>query len=153
MSEAYITLIAIMLLGGLVKNIPVVAGAGVLLVLKLFNLKSIIVYFDNKGIQLGLIILFVALLAPIALGEYRIADITQFIREPLAILALIMGLAVTLFAKQGIALMADSPLVVPLAILGIITGVVFFKGVPTGPLIASGLTAAIYGLIQFITGG
>ncbi len=149
MSEPYIILLVVLGLAFISKNIPVSAAVIVLLILKTFRLNSVIMFFDNRGIQIGLVFMMVALLAPIVLGEFGLDKFPDFMKEPVGILSCIVGIAVTIFASQGVDLMAKNPVIVPMTIVGIIAGVVFFKGVPTGPLIASGLTAVLYGLIKF----
>lgn len=149
MTESYIILLIILILGLIVKNTSLTVAVGILLVLKILRLNQILRYMDHKGIQLGLIILMVGLLAPVALGEFGLEKFTGFFKSPLAILALGVGLFVTIFARQGVQMMANNPIVIATTILGILIGVIFFKGVPVGPLVASGLTAAIYGLIKF----
>lgn len=149
MSEAYILLFVILLLGLIAKNFSVIIAVGVLLALKLLRLKGVLHFFDQKGVEIGLTIMMIALLAPIALGTIGVDKFAKLLREPVGIFAVIIGVAVTIIARQGVELMASNPSIVPVAIGGIIIGVALFKGVPVGPMVASGLTAAIWGIFKF----
>lgn len=148
MSEAYILLFVILLLGLVARNLSVIVAVSILLALKLLRIKVVLNFFDQKGIDIGLTIMMVALLAPVALGTFGVDKFAKFVREPIGILAVIIGIAVTVIARQGVDLMATNPIIVPMAIAGIIIGVVLLKGVPVGPLVASGLTATIWWFLK-----
>lgn len=149
MSEAYIMLLVILLLGLVAKNLSVIIAVGILLAFKLFRLKVVLSFFDQKGMDIGLTIMMVALLAPIAMGSFGMEQFTKVLREPLGVVAIILGVTVTVIARQGVNLMASTPTIVPMAISGIIIGVVLLKGVPVGPMVATGLTAALWGILKF----
>lgn len=148
MSQSYILLVVILILGAISKNTSVLISVGVLLLLKLLRLKTVLAYADTKGMDIGLTIMMIGLLASVATGKFGVTQFTHFIKNPVGILALVIGIGVTLIARQGVLLMSINPAIVPMAIAGVILGVVLFKGVSVGPLIASGLTAVLYGLVK-----
>ncbi len=152
MSESYIILLVTLGLALIVRNKSVLIALGILLVLKVLRLNSLIKYIDDNGMEIGLTILMIALLAPIAMGEFGTDKFLRFIKDPLGILAVVIGVLVTILARQGVQLMNENPMVVGMSIVGIIIGVVILKGVSVGPLVASGITAAIYGLVKYFCG-
>jgi uncharacterized membrane protein (DUF441 family) len=99
---------------------------------------------DQNGIKLGLLFLLLAVLAPIAKGELGFAEISDSYKSLLGGMALLSGVLATQIISRGIVLLDSEPQLVVGILLGSIIGIVFFNGVPVGPLLAGGLTAIFY---------
>lgn len=63
-------------------------------------------------------------------------------------IAIIAGIAVAILSKYGIDQLANVPQITVMLVLGTIIGVVLFKGVAAGPVIASGMTYLIVSLFN-----
>ena len=137
--EAYGIIIGLAVFSYLAHNTTVAAASGILLVLKLLVPEEKLIYFGDHGLNWGVIVLTAAMLTPIATGALGISDILNVFKSPMGIASLVMGCIVALFGRWGAELMTADPEVVASLMVGTIIGVVVFKGIPVGPLIASGI--------------
>ncbi|WP_408955429.1 DUF441 domain-containing protein [Natroniella sp. ANB-PHB2] len=144
--DANLVLVIILVLGLIVKNDSLIVSAILLLGTRIFKLDALLNLIDNYSVRLGIILIMLGVLAPLATEELKVEGGLASLLEPLAIVGIVMGVAVTQFTREGIWLMETDPTVTVNLILGIIFGVAFFNGLPSGPLIASGITAVLYKL-------
>lgn len=130
-------------IGLVAKNQSLLIAVGVLLVIKLLGFDSkAFSYIQGKGINWGVTIITIAVLAPIASGEIGFKDLTGAFKTPYAWIALISGILVALLAKGGVILLAADPHITTALVLGTILAVSLFKGVAVGPLIGAGIAYA-----------
>jgi uncharacterized membrane protein (DUF441 family) len=134
----------IILVIGLASGNSLVAGASaVLLFMESAGFSGAIVFLEEKALQLGLIFLTVAVLAPLAVGKITSEQIINALFTLPGILAVIGGAAATYISGQGISLLTRHPNIVSGIILGTIVGVIVLRGIPVGPLAAAGITALL----------
>lgn len=150
MEQSYIILLIILTLGLLIKNNPLAISSSLLILLKLLKLDVFFPKLEANGLKLGVIILTIGILTPIAEGQYTIKDILTSVKSPLGISAIIAGTLVILFTSKGYVLLTEDPAIVIPIVIGSILGLIFFKGVPVGPLIAAGITVIIYNISKCI---
>jgi uncharacterized membrane protein (DUF441 family) len=143
-----LVLIVITVLGLIAKNNSLIISGIVLLAVRLLKAEQFLSIIDNYSVKIGIILIMLGVLTPLATGDLKLEGITENLLNPLAILALVMGVLVTQFTREGLWLMENQPTVTVSLVSGVILGVAFFKGVPSGPLIASGITAVVYKLIS-----
>ncbi len=101
--------------------------------------KSILMFLDKYGLELGVIVLMMGVLAPFALGRLNIAAIFHVFKTYKGFIGIIAGIIVAVSAAKGGHLLAIEPTVVTAVIAGTILGITVFKGYPVGPLIGSGI--------------
>ncbi|PWW26095.1 uncharacterized membrane protein (DUF441 family) [Cytobacillus oceanisediminis] len=139
-SQSLIFLLLLLAIGVVAKNQSLIVAVFVLIVLKAAGLDSkSFSFLQSKGINWGVTIITIAVLAPIASGEIGFRDLTGAFKSPFAWIALISGMAVALLAKGGITLLAEDPHITTALVLGTILAVSLFKGVAVGPLIGAGI--------------
>ncbi|CAM3886849.1 DUF441 domain-containing protein [Cytobacillus oceanisediminis] len=139
-SQSLIFLLLLLAIGVVAKNQSLIVAVFVLIVLKAAGLDSkSFSFLQSKGINWGVTIITIAVLAPIASGEIGFRDLTGAFKSPFAWIALISGMAVALLAKGGISLLAEDPHITTALVLGTILAVSLFKGVAVGPLIGAGI--------------
>lgn len=142
------TLIILLVLAGLgivSHNNTVAIAMLVLLIVRITPLSSTFPWIEKYGLTIGIIILTVAVMAPIATGKISAATIGRSFLQWQSILAIVVGIAVSWLGGRGITLMSNSPSLVAGLLIGTIAGVALFKGVPVGPLIAAGLLSLFIG--------
>ena len=133
------------------KNQSLIIAVIVLLVLKLAGLDSkVFSFIQGRGINWGVTIITIAVLAPIASGEIGFKDLSGAFKSPYAWIALISGILVALLAKGGVTLLATDPHITTALVLGTILSVSLFKGVAVGPLIGAGIAFMAMKLFEFI---
>lgn len=138
--EAYAFLAILLVIAYFSKNQSMMVAVIVLLLMKIVGLDAkAFGYLQAKGINWGVTVITVAVLAPIAAGQIGFKDLTEAFRSPYAWIALLSGMAVALLAKGGVTLLADDPHITTALVLGTILSISLFQGVAVGPLIGAGI--------------
>jgi uncharacterized membrane protein (DUF441 family) len=151
-SESVLFLGLLLVIGFIAKNSSLMISIGVLFFLKVLGMDSkIFSYIQTKGINWGVTVITIAVLAPIASGEIGFKDLTGAFKSPYAWVALISGMLVALLAKGGVKLLANDPQITTALVLGTILSVSIFKGVAVGPLIGAGIAYAGMKVIGFFS--
>lgn len=149
-NQAVLFLLLLLVIGIIAKNNSLLIAIVVLLVLKISGLETkSFTLLQSKGINWGVTIITIAVLAPIASGEIGFKDLSNAFKSPIAWIALISGMLVALLAKGGVSLLANDPQVTTALVLGTILAVSIFKGVAVGPLIGAGIAYTAMKLIDF----
>ncbi|ETI68544.1 DUF441 domain-containing protein [Neobacillus vireti] len=149
-SESLLFLLLLLLIGFIAKNSSLMIAIAVLLLLKAIGMEAkSFSFIQSKGINWGVIIITIAVLAPIASGEIGFRDLSGAFKSPFAWIALISGMIVALLAKGGVKLLADDPHITTALVLGTILSVSIFKGVAVGPLIGAGIAYAAMKVFSF----
>lgn len=148
--ESILFLSLLLVIAFIAKNQSLIIAVVVLLVLKLFGFDSkVFSYIQAKGINWGVTIITIAVLAPIASGAIGFKDLSGAFKTPYAWIALISGIVVALLAKGGVTLLASDPHITTALVLGTIIAVSIFKGVAVGPLIGAGIAYMAMKLFEF----
>ncbi|MEH7439803.1 DUF441 domain-containing protein [Neobacillus drentensis] len=151
-SESLLFLFLLLIIGLIAKNSSLMVAVGILFILKAGGLDAKSFSFvQSKGINWGVTIITVAVLAPIASGDIGFKDLTGAFKSSYAWIALISGMAVALLAKGGVKLLADDPQITTALVLGTILSVSLFKGVAVGPLIGAGIAYAAMKVFSFFS--
>ena len=147
----YLTLSALLLLAFVGHNMTVVYATLIVLALKVLSslgLAAGLTALGSHGLNWGIILLTAAILVPIATGEITIGTMVAAFRTPVGIIALVAGLLAAIAGGGGLKLLQTSSELVPALIIGTMAGVIFFRGIAVGPLIAGGLTYFVMFLLQ-----
>ena len=148
MSWENIPLLIILVLSVLGHNQSVAVATGFLLLVKLLGLNSWLPIVESNGINIGITILTIAILTPIATGRISISNIMDAFRSPIGLIALASGVFVAWTAGRGLLFINTSPEMISSLVLGTIVGVCFLQGVAIGPLIAGGLVSLAVTLLN-----
>lgn len=150
-NQSLLFLLFLLLIGFVAKNNSLMIAIGVLLLLKILGMDT--KYFSmlqTKGINWGVTIITIAVLAPIASGEIGFNNLYGSFKSPFAWIALISGIVVALLAKGGVTLLASDPQITTALVFGTILAVSIFKGVAVGPLIGAGIAYIAMKALEFI---
>jgi len=151
MSESTIFLLILLLIGVIAKNNSLIISIIVLLLLKYTPIGDrVFPYLQSKGINLGVTVITIAVLVPIATGEIGFKHLGEALKTPVAWIALLSGIAVALLAKGGVNLLATSPQITAALVLGTVLSVALFKGVAVGPLIGAGIAYLFIWIVDLI---
>lgn len=132
---------------GLASNNHLVAGAAAaLLCAEAAGFAPVIAFLEQRALQLGLVLLTIAVLAPFSTRRIGLEHIVGTFKSLPGLLAIIGGLAATYVNGQGVDLLRSRPEVIVGLIVGTIIGVTAFHGIPVGPLAAAGVTALLLNL-------
>ena len=152
--ESFIFLGIILLVGAITNNKSIVFATIFVLILKcLFNITE---YFKIKGVNIeGIMtqfrkegIITIAILIPIATGEIGFSHLLSAFKSPVGWVAIISGITVSILSSKGVGLLSGQPEITVALVIGTIMGVVFFKGIAAGPVIASGITFCILKVLE-----
>ena len=151
MSQETIFLLILVLLGFVSKNNSVLIAAAFLLCIRLASLGTIAFpWLKDHGINLGVIIITIAVLTPIATGEIRLQEIYTTIDNPHGWIVILAGLGVAVLGGMGLQLLHSDPHMTVGLVIGTIAGVLLFKGIPVGPLIGAGIAVLLIKLYELI---
>ncbi|WP_043934129.1 DUF441 domain-containing protein [Bacillus sp. EB01] len=151
MYQAYLFLFLLLGIAFAAKNQSLMIAITVLLLLKMIGLDGkAFSYLQTRGINWGVTIITIAVLAPIANGTIGFKDLGGAFKSPYAWIALLSGLLVAMLAKGGVTLLAEDPHITTALVLGTILAVSLFNGVAVGPLIGAGIAYAAMKLLDFI---
>ncbi|MFS0636385.1 DUF441 domain-containing protein [Mesobacillus foraminis] len=149
--EPFLFLGLLLVIALIAKNQSLIIAVILLLILKISGLDSKgFSFIQSKGINWGVTVITIAVLAPIASGEIGFKDLSGAFKSPYAWIALISGILVALLAKGGVTLLSEDPHITTALVLGTILAVSLFKGVAVGPLIGAGIAYAAMKLYEFI---
>ena len=151
-SQASLFLLVLLIIGLVAKNQSLIIAAGFLMILKMAGLgDKAFPYLHSKGINLGVTIITIAVLVPIATGEIGFKQLGEAVKSSYAWVALGAGIAVALIAKYGLQLLADDPHITTALVFGTILAVSLFKGVAVGPLIGAGIAYLFMKLVNIFS--
>jgi len=136
-------LVALLLVGIVARSNLIAIAACVLLILRFSNLSFVFPIMERRGLEVGLLFLLLYILVPIAQGMVTEKDLLYNIASIPGMLSIIGGAVATHMNSEGLKLLGLKPETIFSLVIGSIFGIVFFHGVPVGPLMAAGI-AALY---------
>ncbi len=137
---------------GIAGRSPIIATAAcVLLIVKLVHLDRYLPAIERRGLELGLLFLTFSVLVPFASGRIAPKEIAQALSSWPGWLALTGGAIATYVNGKGLELLKLDPQLIVGLVIGSILGIVFFRGVPVGPLMAAGITAILFKVFTLIS--
>ncbi len=142
-------LMIILFLGFLAQARVVVLASIILLLFKELEIKSLVVFFSERGIEIGLVFLLIAIFSSIVVNPVDSEQLKSIFISRRGIIAVLGGLMATKFNGMGLSLLKDTPQITAGIIFGSLIGIIFFDGIPVGPLTAAGLTAIFLQLLGF----
>ena len=140
-----IVLLVLLACGIFSHNTAVTIAAGVLIVFRITPLSEFFPYLQAHGLNIGIIILTIGVLTPIASGKISGEAIINSFMSWKSVFAIGVGLFVAWLGGRGVQLMTNQPNVVAGLLIGTVAGVALLRGVPVGPLIAAGLLSLLIG--------
>lgn len=142
-------LLIILILSVIGNNNSVSIAALVLLLIKLLGFSIWFPVIESYGISIGITILTLGVLTPIAQGRISMSGMLEAFKTPIGLVAIAIGILVAWVAGKGVPFMTGTPEAVTALIIGTIIGVSFFNGLAVGPLIAGGMVSLIVSLLGF----
>lgn len=145
------TFLVILILIGIISKSNIIATAAcILLALKLVKLDRFLPMLERRGLELGLLFLLLAVLVPFADGTVIPTDVSKTITTLPGILAILGGILATHMNGKGLLMLQMEPELVIGIVIGAIIGIVFFHGVPIGPLMAAGIMAVFVDMTKLL---
>lgn len=140
-----VVLIVLLACGIFSQNTAVTIAAAVLIVFRITPLSEFFPFLQQHGLNLGIIILTIGVLTPIASGKLPGEAILKSFLSWKSLLAIAIGIFVAWLGGRGVKLMTNQPDVVAGLLIGTVAGVAVLRGVPVGPLIAAGILTLFIG--------
>ncbi|MCL2897498.1 MULTISPECIES: DUF441 domain-containing protein [Brenneria] len=142
------TLLILLVLAGLgiiSHNMTVTLAILILLAVRITPLNNYFPWIEKYGLTIGIVILTIGVMTPIASGKITAADVINSFLSWKSLLAIVIGVVVSWLGGRGVSLMSSQPSVVAGLLVGTVLGVALFRGVPVGPLIAAGILSLLIG--------
>lgn len=135
-----IVLLILLACGIFSQNNTIIIATALLIIFKMLPFQQPIFDFLQKdGLNIGILILTIAVLSPIASGKISGEMILKSFVSVQSLLAIAVGIFVAWLGGRGVKLMSAEPNVIAGLLIGTVAGVAFLRGVPVGPLIAAGI--------------
>ncbi len=141
-------LVALLLVGILARSNLISIAACILLIVKFSNFNFVFPLLERRGLEIGILFLLLSILVPLAQGMVTAKDLFYNLTSLPGIIAIIGGILATHMNSEGLSLLAIKPEIIFSLVIGSIFGIVFFHGVPVGPLMAAGIAALYLELIH-----
>lgn len=138
-------LLALAGLGFVSHNTTVAVSILVLIVVRVTPLSQFFPWIEKQGLTVGIIILTIGVMAPIASGTLPASTLLHSFTNWKSLIAIAVGVFVSWLGGRGVTLMSSQPSLVAGLLVGTVLGVALFRGVPVGPLIAAGLVSLVIG--------
>lgn len=138
-------LIVLLACGVLSHNSAITIAAAVLIIFKMTPLQVYFPYLQDYALHIGIIVLTIGVLTPIASGRIAGDAILKSFFSWKSVLAILVGVAVAWLGGRGVKLMTNQPNIVAGLLIGTVAGVALLRGVPVGPLIAAGILSLVIG--------
>jgi|SRR5690606_1514026 len=153
-NQPFLFMLLLLAIGFIAKNQSLMIAASILIVLIVIGIDHKI--FDTlqaKGINWGVTVITIAVLAPIASGHIGFKKLGEVVKSPYAWIALAAGMAVAIIARYGVGLLSTDPHITTALVIGTILAVALFKGVPVGPLIGAGIAYIAMKVFELLKSG
>ncbi len=134
-------LLLMLALGTFGRNQLVTAAAAVALILRYLPYRWPLLVLERQGIAVGLTVLTLAVLAPLASGKVVVVDLLGALTRPTGLVAVAGGIVAAWVCARGVELLEVRPDVIVGLTIGSILGASFLRGIPVGPLFAAGIAA------------
>ncbi|MBD2847281.1 DUF441 domain-containing protein [Paenibacillus sp. IB182496] len=146
-----IILVALIVIG-LVGRSPIIAAAACfLLLVKLVHLERYLPSIERRGLEIGLLFLTLSVLVPFAAGRVQSKELVHALTSWPGLLAIAGGAVATYVNGKGLEMLRFDPQLIVGLVIGSIVGIVFFRGIPVGPLMAAGITALLYKIFTLLS--
>jgi uncharacterized membrane protein (DUF441 family) len=143
-------LFLIFVLGILSKNRMICVSTGVLILFCFLQILPASASAQNVILDVGVILLVMGVLMSLLTGGSTAGDVYRSIFTFDGLVSFIVGMASAVMARGGVDLMRANPEIMIGLLFGSIVGTAFFRGIPTGPLVAAGLAAVIINILKKI---
>jgi uncharacterized membrane protein (DUF441 family) len=143
MSAQTAILLLVMFVGALSRNQLLVRASCILLAVNMLGWTPALDFLEREGLDLGILLLTVAVLSPLASGHTGLHELATTFLSPSGAAALAAGALAAVLTGQGVTLLRTRPEVVMGLACGSIFGAAFLGGVPAGPLVAAGFAAVL----------
>ncbi|MFZ5646338.1 MAG: DUF441 domain-containing protein [Bacillota bacterium] len=144
MDTSVLVLLTLLIIAIIGRSNLVAMASCILMAIKFSGLEEIILpALEKKGLKLGLLVLMVYILMPLARGEVNLREVKYSFSTTPGMIALLGGALATHLNNQGLKLMKVMPEIIFGMTVGTILGTVFFKGIPCGPVMAAAVTAIL----------
>ncbi len=150
-AQPILFLLILFIIGLVARNSSLMIAIAILFFLRITPLgESVFPYLKKNGINLGVTIITVTVLIPIATGEIGFKQLLDATRSYTAWVAIGSGILVALLAKDGVRLLATDPSITAALVIGTILSVAVFKGVAVGPVIGAGIAYWVLSVISLL---
>jgi uncharacterized membrane protein (DUF441 family) len=136
-----LVLVAILVVGITSRNAVMIWSSLLLLGAEMVGAVGFIKLLGTHGVPAGIVLLIMVVLLPLVEQDLEPKKLFAVLMRREGLVALGIGAVATYLGGLGVELMQGSPEVVVGIVVGTTLGTVFFRGIPTGPLVAAGAVA------------
>lgn len=136
---------------GIISRVNLISvAASLLLVVRMLHYNRILPLLERRSLEAGLLFLLISILVPLAMGRVSARDMAQTVFSPVGVLTVAGGIAATIMNAKGLTLLQSYPALLFCVIVGTVLGIVLFRGMPVGPLMAAALAAVALSALEWL---
>ena len=140
-------LLGLAALGFISHNTTVAVSILVLIIVRVTPLSTFFPWIEKQGLSIGIIILTIGVMAPIASGTLPPSTLIHSFLNWKSLVAIAVGVIVSWLGGRGVTLMGSQPQLVAGLLVGTVLGVALFRGVPVGSAGGNGVSDRLVFLI------
>lgn len=144
-------ILLILIIVGIIGRASIIStAASGLLILKLTSLQRFFPALERRGLEIGLLFLMISVLVPLVNGKIESKELWGTFFTASGLFALTAGILATYLNGQGLVMLRMEPQLMLGLVIGSIIGIVFFKGIPVGPLMAAAIAALLLKVVAWL---
>lgn len=147
MDQSTLLLAIVLVLGAVTRNAVVALSAGTLIIMEVAGLGPALGVVDQYSVKAGILLLTMGVLIAFPLHNITLSTLREDLLSKEGLIAVSVGIAASYLSARGVALMESQPTVIIGLIVGSIIGIIFARGIPAGPVTASGIAAILLQLL------
>jgi len=140
MRQGAVALLAVALLSLVFRDYLLAAAAALLCALTLVLPDGALTAASKPAFSTGIFFLMIFILLPIATERVKLGEVAAQLKSPLFFLSIAAAAAISYLGGRGVAFL-QQPSILFAVVLGTLIGVLFFRGLPAGLIIAAGLVS------------
>ncbi|MCL6442705.1 MAG: DUF441 domain-containing protein [Alicyclobacillus sp.] len=144
-------LLILLIIIGVIGRVNIISvAASMLLVLRMLRLERYFPMLERRSLELGLLFLMISILVPLASGRVSGRDMMATIFSVAGLATVVGGVVATILNERGLTLLQSYPALLFSVVVGSIIGIVIFRGMPVGPLMATAIAALFLSVVNWL---
>lgn len=142
MTQAGLALLLIAALSLIFTDYVLAVAAVLLFFLSFVVDKGTLASASQPAFSLGIFFLMIFVLMPVASEQVKLTDLLAQLKNPWFFMAMGVAVTVSYLGGRGVSFM-QQPHILFAVVIGTVIGVLFFRGLPAGLVIAAGIVSAL----------
>lgn len=141
--QTTVVLLLVALLSVIFRDKTLASASMILALVSLSGVKPVLGILEKHSFQIGIFFLMIFLMLPIVTQKTSIVELGKGLASIHGIMGILAGLLIAYLGGKGVNILPKEPALLFGVMIGTLTAVLFFQGLPAGLIIAAGLVGMI----------